>query len=63
MKVTVDPDVCMGSGTCVFYAPATFALDDESGVARVIEPSRDPVEEIHDAAYACPTQAIAVEED
>jgi ferredoxin len=61
-RVVVDPDVCMGSGTCVYNAPATFALDDESGVARVIDPAGDPIEDVLGAAYGCPTQAITVEE-
>ena len=30
MSVEVDRDLCMGSGVCIAYAPATFAHDAET---------------------------------
>ncbi|HET6448925.1 MAG TPA: ferredoxin [Conexibacter sp.] len=59
-RVTVDPEMCIGSGNCVHLAPGGFALDDE-GVAEVVEPlSADP-ERLQLAARSCPTGAITVE--
>ena len=37
--MSVDPVLCIGSGTCVHIAPETFFLDDD-GVADVSEPIR-----------------------
>ena len=34
VRVTVDRFRCIGSGNCVYWAPATFELDDELTVGR-----------------------------
>jgi len=49
----------MGQGTCEFYAPATFALDDE-GISHVVDAEGDSDEKILLAAQGCPTGAISV---
>jgi ferredoxin len=59
LRIEVDREKCMGQGTCEFYAPATFALDDE-GISSVVDPDGDPEDKIVLAAQGCPTQAIAV---
>ena len=56
-SVTVDRELCMGSGTCIVYAPATFVHDDETK-ATVIDPPGDPLEAIRTAVEACPTSAL-----
>ncbi len=61
MRITIDRDRCMGSGSCGFYAPATFDLDDALK-AVVVDPAGDPVERIRMAAESCPTNAITIEE-
>ena len=61
MIVSVDRDRCVGSGNCVFWAPATFTLDDD-GVSVPVEPYGDDVERINVAAEGCPTRAISVTE-
>lgn len=61
LRVTVDPDACIGSGTCVNLVPDVFELDDE-GVAVVIDPSAAPADDIEEAALSCPTGAIVIEE-
>lgn len=58
--VAVDRDRCIGSGNCMYWAPATFDLDDE-GVSVPIEPAPDPLEKLRVAADGCPTRAITVE--
>lgn len=57
--ITIDRDLCMGSGMCIVYAPETFAHDDESK-AVVVHPHGDPIEQIRTAADACPMGAIKV---
>jgi ferredoxin len=58
--VTIDPELCIGSGTCVHLAPGAFALDDD-GVADAIDPDAVPDDRLHRAARSCPTGAISVE--
>jgi ferredoxin len=59
--VFVDPELCIGSGTCVHTAPGVFELDDE-GVADVVDPAAAPEDKVRQAARSCPTGAIAVDE-
>lgn len=60
LRITVDHAVCMGSSSCVFHAPNTFALDSD-GLALVVDPAGDDAEDIVQAADDCPTQAIRVQ--
>ena len=61
-EIRVDPDRCMGSGNCSYWAPRTFDLGDD-GIAVVIDPDGDPEQTIILAAQGCPTQAIFVTRD
>lgn len=61
-SVRVDPDVCVASGTCVFHAPRTFAIDEDAGVARVVDAAGDGPDEVRTAVDACPTGAITLAE-
>ena len=59
-KVIVDPDLCIGSASCVAIAPDIFDLG-EDGKAYVKEGAdMSQVEAILDAARSCPTEAIKV---
>jgi ferredoxin len=62
IDITIDRDVCMGSGNCVFAAPGVFELDDDS-IARVVDPEASPEEAIVAAARQCPTHAITARRD
>ena len=59
LEISIDRDVCMGSGNCSFWAPGVFDLDDD-GIAIVLDPTAAPDDKIVLAAQGCPTQAIAV---
>ena len=59
LVVLVDPELCVGSCTCVTLAPAVFALGDE-GHAVVRDPAGADPAAILDAAANCPTGAILV---
>lgn len=61
-KITIDPDVCMGSGQCTVYAKATFALDSDD-IAYVVDPDGDPLDVLEMTAAACPTGAITVTDE
>ena len=60
--MTIDRDVCMGSGNCVYSAPGVFDLDDDS-IAFVVDSAGAPEDEVIAIAQRCPTRAIGVERD
>ncbi|MFC5747757.1 ferredoxin [Actinomadura rugatobispora] len=55
--VTVDRELCLGSGMCIVYAPETFAHDDEAK-AVVVDPAADSLDALRTVVDACPTGAI-----
>ena len=61
MQVEVDPEKCIGSGSCEMLAPEVFEVG-EDGLAHVLIST--PGAELHDkiraAAQSCPTNAIRV---
>jgi ferredoxin len=56
-NVTVDRELCLGSGMCIVYAPGTFAHDDQAK-AVVVDPATDPLDTVRTAVEACPTRAL-----
>ena len=60
LNVSVDSEVCIGTGNCAFNAPAVFEQDEVSGVAHVVDAAGAPEERILFAADTCPVQAIRV---
>ena len=61
-RITVDRELCMGSGMCIVYAPLTFAHDDETK-AIVVDPMGDTIDTIRIAVEACPTGALSLTSD
>jgi len=60
-RVSIEPATCIGSGSCVRLAPASFAMGDD-GVARVTDPGSDELERLRLAERSCPTGAIIINE-
>lgn len=60
-SVSIDPELCIGSGDCVRVAPAAFELREDLGVS-VPLPGAAGVDAalLVQAAAGCPTQAIRV---
>ncbi|OHV32121.1 ferredoxin [Pseudofrankia sp. EUN1h] len=56
LDVQVDRELCMGSGSCAFHAPATFDLDDEMKV--VVLAGGDPGAAVDAAVDSCPSGAL-----
>ncbi len=57
VRVTVDPELCFGSGTCMAIAPVLFDMGD----AGTAQPLRSVVErsaKLDEAVSRCPTGAI-----
>ena len=64
VDVSVDPDLCIGSGDCVRIAPLAFRLADDDSVSRpTAEAPACAVEQLLDAARSCPTRAIRLVRD
>jgi ferredoxin len=59
LRIVIDTDRCVGSGNCLYWAPATFDLGDD-GIAVVLDPEGDDEERIRVAEEGCPTRAITV---
>jgi ferredoxin len=59
LEISIDRELCMGSGNCSFWAPGVFDLDEE-GIAIVVDPTAQSDDKIILAAQGCPTQAITI---
>ena len=64
MKVTVDQDKCVSSGQCVLNASDVFDQRDDDGVVVLLNdnPGPEQVENVRNAAAACPAVAIDIKE-
>lgn len=64
MRIHVDRERCIGSGTCVLTLPDVFDQDDEDGRVLVVDDT--PVAEhraaVDHAVLVCPVSAISIEE-
>ncbi|MFF7979640.1 ferredoxin [Streptomyces sp. NPDC007901] len=61
MEVSVDADVCYGSGECAFRAPAVFGFEDGYGFVLPGREQSGDDELIRDIAERCPSQAIRID--
>jgi ferredoxin len=59
LRVTVDHDLCVGNGQCVFVAPDVFR-HNENRQSEAVDPDAAPVDLVLEAASLCPTGAITV---
>ena len=63
MKVKVNQDACIGCGACAAICDSVFELNDEGlSQAKMHEVEEKDSQDVRDAADACPTGAIEVEE-
>jgi ferredoxin len=61
-RVTVDPELCVGTAECVRLAPQAFEIDEHRGVSvpRSGAATTDRAV-LQEAAFNCPTRAITVD--
>ncbi|MBI4301222.1 MAG: ferredoxin [Chloroflexi bacterium] len=62
MKVIVDRELCIGAANCVAIAPTVFRLDEENKSVPFNPHGADDTT-LEEAANACPTQAIILENE
>ncbi|MGX1132108.1 ferredoxin [Streptomyces glaucescens] len=60
MKVRVDPELCYGSGDCVYRAPHVFTVMDGFGAVLPGREETDDDPRVREAAEGCPSQAITL---
>lgn len=60
-RVTVDPDLCIGSAECVRIAPDAFQIDESRGVS-VPQPGAGAADlgVLAEAVGSCPSGALRV---
>jgi ferredoxin len=56
-RVAIDPELCMGSGTCIAVAPDLFDMGDD-GIARILQSDVTRDKRLDDAISRCPMGAI-----
>jgi ferredoxin len=64
LKVSIDPSRCVGYGRCAAVAPGLFMIDQDTNKAFFEEDDLLDAKPkaIFEAARACPTQAITIEQ-
>lgn len=62
LNVRVDPHRCIANAKCTRAAPGVYILDEETGLAELVDDDSVTVQQIFAGARACPTQAIIVEQ-
>ena len=62
MKVNVDFDLCVSTGSCARVCPEVFELRDD-GFLYVLQDSPPDAlhDQVHEAADLCPTGAISID--
>ena len=60
-RVTIDPDLCIGTGDCVRLVPGAFRIDERRGISTPLPgaATADPGL-LAEAAFNCPTHAIEI---
>ena len=61
VHVSIDRDLCIGSGQCLHLSNGAIVLDDYD-VAEVLDASAATDEQLRRAQRSCPTAAITIEE-
>lgn len=62
-KIIIDPELCIGCGSCEAIAPDYFQLDDDGKAKAIKEYSDDEKDIIKEAINTCPAGAISIEEE
>ncbi|GIJ79446.1 ferredoxin [Micromonospora phaseoli] len=62
IRLTVEPDRCLGAGHCVRLVPEVFDEDDHGTVVLLVgEPDSDRLPAVREAAQLCPNRAISIQ--
>lgn len=59
MALQIDEETCIGCGVCASMLETVFEMDDDAGIAKVLDPNGATEEEIQEAIDACPVESIS----
>jgi ferredoxin len=62
MKARVDAELCVACGACVDISPEVFDLPGDTAVVKSETVPAEREDAVREAAEACPTEAILLEE-
>ena len=60
MRITVDRDLCIGSGNCVRMAPEIFDQDDDGLVTLLVTDAGAAFARVRQASAICPVGAVSL---
>jgi ferredoxin len=64
MRVRIDKDLCIGCEACIDICPEVLEMQDDLAETKIEDDIPEDLEEaVREAAEACPSQAIEIEED
>ncbi len=62
MKVRIISEECIACELCAEVCPAVFTMGDDTAELRLVDVPAAEEEAVVEAAEACPTEAIAIDE-
>ena len=64
MRVKIDKDLCIGCEACIDICPEVMEMQDDLAITKIEDDIPEDLEDaVREAAEACPSQAIEIEDD
>jgi ferredoxin len=64
MRVKIDKDLCIGCEACIDICPEVMEMQDDLAFTKIEDDIPEDLEDaVREAAEACPSQAIEIEDD
>lgn len=60
MRVCINRDACIGTGSCIHIAPEVFELDDQQKVGFISQPPDIDRGRLIEACESCPVDALDI---
>jgi ferredoxin len=60
VRITVDRDLCIGSGNCARLAPEIFDQDDDGLVTLLVTDAGAAIARVRQAGVICPVGAVSL---
>jgi ferredoxin len=64
MRIRIDKELCIGCEACIDICPEVLEMQDDFATVKIEDDIPEELEEaVREAAEACPSEAIEIEED